>query len=288
MQHVSPPSTVGVSTSDSLGSSTPEDNILDDFCHRGPETSNMSSRISLRHGIKVGLLKLLSANPPETKITNLSELDSCSSSSSSSSSRVEPKPRDPTRLPVNDSYPCNATNLHPRSSSTSTVSTSKFMIDNETGTQVQKHPDLWFEDGSVICRAENTLFCVHMSQLARHSLVFNDMFMLPQGPDGSTRMGPFMALTGPGGESEQTKTATTRKAPVVYLYDDAEDVANLFTALYDGPYVIHRYTCPLTYESLHSGRLEITAKMISASSPESYACQRNISLTLFVPRHLHI
>ena len=237
MQHVSLPCAVRASTiSSSLGSSAPENNGLDDSGQRSPETSNMSFRISLRHGIDVVRLKLLNANPPETKITNLSEPDSCSNNIVSG---VAANPRDPTRLHmmVNDSYPHNATSSHTNSSSTSTVSTTKFMIDNETGTQVEKHPDLWFEDGSVICRAENTLFCVHMSQLARHSLVFNDMFMLPQGPEGSTRMGPFMALTGPGGESEQTKIAT-RKAPVVYLYDEAEDVANLFTALYDGPYVI--------------------------------------------------
>jgi len=96
-------------------------------------------------------------------------------------------------------------------------------MDAETGVEVRRHSDLWFDDGSVICRAENTLFCVHMSQLARHSLVFHDMFMLPQ-PEAS-RLESSMLVD----------SSTAKRVPVVYLYDKAEDVGNLLTALYDGP-----------------------------------------------------
>lgn len=99
-------------------------------------------------------------------------------------------------------------------------------MDTETGDEVRRHSDLWLEDGSVICRAENVLFCVHMSQLARHSLVFHDMFMLPQ-PEASDLEPPFLS-----------KADMSRRVPLVYLYDKAEDVANLLTALYDGPYVL--------------------------------------------------
>jgi len=104
------------------------------------------------------------------------------------------------------------------------------IVDNETGVEVEKHSDLWFADGSVICRAENVLFCVHMSQLARHSLVFHDMFMLPQ-PDVSHQDSSSMLLRE---ETSRTKTMTG-VLPMVYLHDAAEDVANLLTALYDGP-----------------------------------------------------
>ncbi|TFY63419.1 hypothetical protein EVG20_g6321 [Dentipellis fragilis] len=42
------------------------------------------------------------------------------------------------------------------------------------------HKDLWMPDGSVVLQAERTLFCVHMSQLLRHSFIFRDMFALPR------------------------------------------------------------------------------------------------------------
>src|SRR5262245_8059459 len=38
---------------------------------------------------------------------------------------------------------------------------------------LNQHPDLWFIDGSVVLRAENTLFKVHISQLSRHSVLFH-------------------------------------------------------------------------------------------------------------------
>lgn len=154
------------------------------------DTSTISSGISIRHGIIIDHLKLLTDGLPETKIATLT--------------------------------------CHPKSESTSGPDGT--IMDTETGDEVQRHSDLWFEDGSVICRAENMLFCVHISQLARHSLVFHDMFMLPQ-PE-ATDLEPSFLLR------PETKWAkATRRVPVVYLYDKAEDVANLLTSLYDGPYV---------------------------------------------------
>ena len=223
-------SALRASTNSSLCSS-----ITDNINNSGAETSSISSRISLRHGISLDQLKLLSVNPPETKISDIQPCRNRNSNDSISYTGTG-DPSDPIR--VKDTYADNSV--------TGVDSTTKFMIDEET---VVKHPDLWFEDGSVICRAESTLFCVHMSQLARHSLVFNDMFMLPQalGDDGSTKTGLFMALSRFGGRlgleesalsSSTEDTFMTRRVPVVYLYDAAEDVANLFKALYDGPYVI--------------------------------------------------
>ncbi|PPR01688.1 hypothetical protein CVT24_001516 [Panaeolus cyanescens] len=144
----------------------------------------ISSRISTSHGISTERLKLFSANPPETRFTNLAY--------------------------TSKDGDANAV-----------------IVDLDTGVRVERHPDLWFEDGSVICRAENTLFCVHMSQLARHSLCFHDMFMLPQ-PESKLESS-LTINSSQGGHTE------TRKIPVVYLYDNAEDVGNLLTALYDGP-----------------------------------------------------
>lgn len=83
---------------------------------------------------------------------------------------------------------------------------------------VQRHPDLWFDDGSVVCRAENTLFRVHMSQLARHSECFRDMF----------------ALAKPSKEEEDVVDG----CPVLDLQDSPQDLASLFAALYDGPYAV--------------------------------------------------
>ena len=146
---------------------------------------SISSRISTRHGISEDSLSLLSANPPETRLTDLS-------------------------------YSAQTTDERGHAT----------IVDTETGVAVRRHADLWFDDGSVICRAEDTLFCVHMSQLARHSLVFHDMVMLSQ-PETS-RVDATMLVSA-------SKTAASRKVPVVYLHDSAEDVGNLLTALYDGP-----------------------------------------------------
>ncbi|KAH9941475.1 hypothetical protein B0H21DRAFT_780133 [Amylocystis lapponica] len=84
---------------------------------------------------------------------------------------------------------------------------------------VLRSADLWFSDGSVILRAEHTLFRVHMSQLARKSILFRDMFSLPQ-PSGPLLGSDDSVLDG---------------CPVVQLHDSAEDLNNLLQALYDGP-----------------------------------------------------
>ncbi|THH19822.1 hypothetical protein EW146_g1429 [Bondarzewia mesenterica] len=89
-----------------------------------------------------------------------------------------------------------------------------------------RHADLWFPDGSVVLHAENMLFRVHMSQLSRHSVIFRDMFSLPrpQTLPGLSRDG-HAVLADDMYES----------CPVVKMHDSAEDIANLLTALYDGP-----------------------------------------------------
>lgn len=74
-----------------------------------------------------------------------------------------------------------------------------------------RHPDLWFDDGSIVLVAEDTMFRVHRSTLCTHSTVFADMFKVPQ---------PF-------GEG------MIEGCPVVDVHDQAADMACLLKALYN-------------------------------------------------------
>ncbi|KAF9052290.1 hypothetical protein BDZ89DRAFT_1088430 [Hymenopellis radicata] len=85
----------------------------------------------------------------------------------------------------------------------------------ETGHELYRHHDLWFDDGSVVCRAENTLFRVHMSQLARHSVCFRDMFQLAS--------------------HEPNHHDDIEGCPLIFLHDSALDVESLLVSIYDGP-----------------------------------------------------
>ena len=112
MQHVS---IVRGSTSSSLVSSAADTDHID---HSGTETNGISSRISLRHGLSVDRLRLLNANPPETKITNLYELGSLSNSINLDGN-TNTTIGDPTNLiTVNGRYPANDNSSHNRSTKT--------------------------------------------------------------------------------------------------------------------------------------------------------------------------
>ncbi|KZV61187.1 hypothetical protein PENSPDRAFT_659081 [Peniophora sp. CONT] len=78
----------------------------------------------------------------------------------------------------------------------------------------ERHPELWFSDGSVVLRAQGIHFRVHKTQMARHSAFFRDLFSLPQPPNAGEEM--------------------IEGCSVVELYDDPTDLANLLVALYDG------------------------------------------------------
>ena len=98
-----------------------------------------------------------------------------------------------------------------------------------TPDEIQKHLDLWFDDGNVVLVAmDNTGFRLHRSILARHSVIFRDMFGIPQ---------PICAEAFDG-------------CPVVRLQDSSEDLGYLLSALYDGrkKFVITRFPC--SYGSL--------------------------------------
>ncbi|KAF9266800.1 hypothetical protein L218DRAFT_921450 [Marasmius fiardii PR-910] len=99
------------------------------------------------------------------------------------------------------------------------------LFDAQTQLRLERHPDLWFDDGSVVCRAQSTLFRVHMSQLSRHSVCFRDVFVVGTSTDPVTSSSIV----------HEDGSNAFEDCPVVVLHDSAEDVGNLFTALYDGP-----------------------------------------------------
>ena len=86
---------------------------------------------------------------------------------------------------------------------------------NASITNSSRHPDLWFDDGSIVLHVETTLFRVHRSTLSMHSEVFADMFRIPQPPDQDIIEG----------------------CSVVHLPDSASDFIYLLKALYDPLYV---------------------------------------------------
>ncbi|KAI8978210.1 hypothetical protein BD414DRAFT_494929 [Trametes punicea] len=84
--------------------------------------------------------------------------------------------------------------------------------------QYTRHPEFWFSDGSLVLRAQTTLFRIHVSQLCRKSLFFRDLFSLPQPLQSTAR------------ENERIEGC-----PVLDLHDPPQDVANLVKVIYDGP-----------------------------------------------------
>ncbi|KAJ6497614.1 hypothetical protein C8R45DRAFT_983596 [Mycena sanguinolenta] len=81
---------------------------------------------------------------------------------------------------------------------------------------------VWYNDGSVVLQAENTLFRVHWSVLSQHSSVFRSLKDLPQ-PSNQP------AVDG---------------CPIVELQDSALDVEHLLTPLYD-PTFLSQNALPL-------------------------------------------
>lgn len=76
--------------------------------------------------------------------------------------------------------------------------------------------DLWFHDGNLILKAENTLFRVYSGFLAARSSVFRDMFSFPPPEEGNAK------LDG---------------CHIVVLYDSAEDLTYFLRAIFDSRYV---------------------------------------------------
>jgi BTB/POZ domain len=86
---------------------------------------------------------------------------------------------------------------------------------NVAPTNLTNHPTLYFGDGNVILRCQNTYFRVHRTLLTRNSPVFREIF------DERDRDGyePF------------------RGCILLTLDDDADDMQQLLNKVYDGLYV---------------------------------------------------
>jgi hypothetical protein len=78
--------------------------------------------------------------------------------------------------------------------------------------------DIWYEDGTLVVRAEYTLFRVYRGILAAQSEVFNDMLSVPQPPSAETE--------------------TFDGCPVVRVQDTAEDMSRFLRALTDTRWVV--------------------------------------------------
>ncbi|KAF8959166.1 hypothetical protein BDZ97DRAFT_1839242 [Flammula alnicola] len=78
------------------------------------------------------------------------------------------------------------------------------------------HPDLWFDDGSLVLQASNVGFRVHRTILCKLSEVFRDMMMIPQAP---------------GEDSD-----TFEGCPLVKLPDDVTDLTQLLKSIYEPTY----------------------------------------------------
>ncbi|KAI0072966.1 hypothetical protein K474DRAFT_1667191 [Panus rudis PR-1116 ss-1] len=87
-----------------------------------------------------------------------------------------------------------------------------------TGKTLAEEHGLWFEDGSIILSAENTLFKVHRSVIHRYSEVFCDILAFPQ----------------PEADVEDSRVS---ELPVVHIPDTPFDTMHLLSAMYYG----HKY-----------------------------------------------
>jgi hypothetical protein len=82
-----------------------------------------------------------------------------------------------------------------------------------------RSPDVWFEDGTLVVRAETTVFRVYRGILASQSEVFKDMLAFPQPDDPEAE-----AFDG---------------CPVVRVQDSAEDMSCFLRVLHDTKYAIY-------------------------------------------------
>ncbi|KAJ7830087.1 hypothetical protein B0H14DRAFT_2451649 [Mycena olivaceomarginata] len=92
-------------------------------------------------------------------------------------------------------------------------------------TELIHSPDFWFSDGTVIIRAQNTLYRVYGGFLASRSKVFHDTFSVPQ---------PLATQEG---------IDTIGGCHVLYLHDKAKDFTFFLRVLHSGP---SYKTCPVS------------------------------------------
>jgi hypothetical protein len=91
------------------------------------------------------------------------------------------------------------------------------MIQDENVAALQHVEDLWFEDGNLILRAENSLFRIYSGFLAARSSVFRDMLAFPPPPEGNAMMDGCHIVT---------------------VYDSAKDMTVFLKAIIDSRYYV--------------------------------------------------
>jgi hypothetical protein len=94
------------------------------------------------------------------------------------------------------------------------------MSTSETPATRERVEDLWFEDGNIILRAENSLFRIYSGLLAARSSVFRDMLAFPPPAEGNPM---------------------TDDCHIVTVYDSAKDVTVFLKAIIDSRCVLHAY-----------------------------------------------
>ena len=77
----------------------------------------------------------------------------------------------------------------------------------------KRSEQVWFDDGTLLLRAEDTLFCVYKGIIMMHSTIFHDM----------------SSLTQPEGVQEYLNGL-----PVISLQESAGDTGIFLSALHDG------------------------------------------------------
>ncbi|TCD63696.1 hypothetical protein EIP91_005101 [Steccherinum ochraceum] len=97
-------------------------------------------------------------------------------------------------------------------------------VADEPSTDYEHSLDFWFADGNVVLVAQKTAFRVHQSVLVRKSVIFQDMFAIPQPEDANIYEG----------------------CAVVELSDAAEDIKEVLTVLYDGDSLLNSSAAELS------------------------------------------
>jgi hypothetical protein len=92
--------------------------------------------------------------------------------------------------------------------------------------EIRRSQDVWYDDGNLVVRAENTLFRVYGGLIAAQSTVFADMLKMPAEPDGAQE--------------------TVEGCPVVRVHDPAEDICRLLRAIHDPQCATSFALSPLT------------------------------------------
>ncbi|KAH7913041.1 hypothetical protein BJ138DRAFT_1146895 [Hygrophoropsis aurantiaca] len=167
-------------------------------------------------------------------------------------------PRSPPPFGLRSGYSPRSTGLdrHDMMSTTSTLTVIHAASEAEQGPSLTRHADLWFTDGSIVLKSEQTLFRVHKSQLSRHSAFFRDLFSLPQpAEDRPTSPPPSRAPL-----LEYDSTSEIEGCSVLRLHDTPQDVQNLLIALYDGPNFGNNYG-PADFQIV-SGILRLASKYL--------------------------